>query len=147
MKGSKELWKRSKPCHVGIHWIALSEYSHMSTHVQGFQSFFRFLHLFVMPGFWTFYSFFVSFRLAKLATSSIMVKSGVNEQNWYWVHYQWAVSVYSWPQWTSDWSNKISCFFVTFCIGKISHHQHTYRVNWKWTELILGPLSMSVFGL
>ena len=31
--------KDSKPCHVGIHWIALAEYSGMSTHVLGFQSF------------------------------------------------------------------------------------------------------------
>ena len=33
--------KSSKPCHVGIHWIALAEYSKMSTQVPGFQSFFR----------------------------------------------------------------------------------------------------------
>ena len=32
----------SKPCHVGIHWIALAEYSQTSTHVPGFQLFFRF---------------------------------------------------------------------------------------------------------
>ena len=30
--------ERPKPCHVGIHWIALVEYSQMSTHVPGFQS-------------------------------------------------------------------------------------------------------------
>ena len=30
------------PIHVGIHWIALKEYSQMSTLVPGFQSFFRF---------------------------------------------------------------------------------------------------------
>ena len=41
------------------HWIALAEYSQMSTHVPRFQSFFRFLHHFVQ---------------AKLATSSIRVK-------------------------------------------------------------------------
>ena len=34
--------KHSKPCHVGIHWIALAECSQMSTHVPGFQSFSRF---------------------------------------------------------------------------------------------------------
>ena len=51
--------KASKPCPVGIHWEALAEYSQMSTHVPGFQSFFSFLHHFV---------------LAKLATSSIRVK-------------------------------------------------------------------------
>ena len=50
-----------KPCHLGFHWIALAEYSQMSTfstHMPGFQSFFRFLH---------------HFLLAKLATSSISV--------------------------------------------------------------------------
>ena len=26
-----------KPCHVGTHWIALVEYSQMSTHLLGFQ--------------------------------------------------------------------------------------------------------------
>ena len=55
----KRLWKPSKPCHVGIHWKALAEYFHMSTHLPGFQSFSNFLHHFV---------------LAKLATSSIRVK-------------------------------------------------------------------------
>ena len=29
-------------CHVGIHWKALAEYSQMSTHVPGFESFFSF---------------------------------------------------------------------------------------------------------
>ena len=54
-------WEKntSKPCHVGNHWIALTECSQMSTHVPGFQSFFRFLHHFVM---------------AKLATSSLRLK-------------------------------------------------------------------------
>ena len=32
--------KASKPCHIVIHWVALTEYSQMSTHVRGFQSFF-----------------------------------------------------------------------------------------------------------
>ena len=36
-------WKPSKPCHVGIHSIALAEYSQMSSHVPWFQSFVRFL--------------------------------------------------------------------------------------------------------
>ena len=54
----KNLWKTSKPCHVCIHWIALDEYSQMSTHMPGFQSYIRFLHHFV---------------LAILATSSIRV--------------------------------------------------------------------------
>ena len=53
------LKKTSKPRHVGIHWIVLIEYSQMSTHVPGFQSFFTFLHNFPLP---------------KLATSSIRVK-------------------------------------------------------------------------
>ena len=29
----KDFWKPSKLCHVGIHGIALAEYSQMSTHV------------------------------------------------------------------------------------------------------------------
>ena len=32
--------KTSKPCHVGIYWIGLTEYSQISTHMPGFQSFF-----------------------------------------------------------------------------------------------------------
>ena len=40
--GRHNFWKPSKPCHIGFHWIALTEYSHMSTHVPlRFQSFFR----------------------------------------------------------------------------------------------------------
>ena len=31
----------SKPCHVGIHWIVLAEYSQISTHMPGSQSFLR----------------------------------------------------------------------------------------------------------
>ena len=59
-QGPKDFWKQSKPCHVGMHWKALAEYSHMGTHLLGFQSFFSFfLHHFV---------------LTKLATSSIRVK-------------------------------------------------------------------------
>ena len=38
-KNAKNLRKLSKPCHVGIHWIALAEFYQMSTHVPGFQSF------------------------------------------------------------------------------------------------------------
>ena len=49
-------WKPVNPCHVGIHWKDLAEYSQMSTYLPGFQSFNRFLHHFV---------------LVKLANSSI----------------------------------------------------------------------------
>ena len=56
-KGHKDFWKSSKTFHVGIHLIALTEYSQMSTHLPGFQVFASFLHYFV---------------LAKLATSSIL---------------------------------------------------------------------------
>ena len=41
-QGCKDFWKASKPCHVGIHWMALTEYSQMSTHLPGLWSFFRF---------------------------------------------------------------------------------------------------------
>ena len=61
-QGRKPFWKRSKPCHIGIHWKALAEYCQMSTHVPGFQFFFSFLHHLV---------------LAKLATSSIRVKNEI----------------------------------------------------------------------
>ena len=47
-----------KPCDIGFHWIALTEYSQMSTH---------------MPGFQLFSAFLCHFVLAKLATSSIWV--------------------------------------------------------------------------
>ena len=39
---SKDFWKTSIPCHVHIHWIALAEYSQMSTQMTGCQSFLRF---------------------------------------------------------------------------------------------------------
>ena len=45
-QGCKDFWKPSKPCHVGTHWIALAEFSQMSTHLPGFQWFFRFFALF-----------------------------------------------------------------------------------------------------
>ena len=40
-QGRKDFEKPSKPCHVGIHRIALAELSQMSTHLPGFQSFSR----------------------------------------------------------------------------------------------------------
>ena len=45
----KDFCKSSKPCDVGIHLIALTEYSPMSTHIPGFQSFSAFLHHYVLP--------------------------------------------------------------------------------------------------
>ena len=51
---SKDFWKPSKPCHVGIHWKDLT------THVPGFSYLSGFLH---------------NFALAKLATSSIKVNT------------------------------------------------------------------------
>ena len=36
-QGCKDLWKSSKPYHVGIHRKPLAEYSQMSTHMPGFQ--------------------------------------------------------------------------------------------------------------
>ena len=41
-QGLKYFRKPSKSSHVGIHWIALTQYSHKSTHVPGFQYFLRF---------------------------------------------------------------------------------------------------------
>ena len=48
----KDFFKSSKPCHVGIHWKALAEYSSMGTHVPRFESFYKvFLHHFVLAKF------------------------------------------------------------------------------------------------
>ena len=47
----KDFWKSLKPCHVGTHWKALAEYFHTSTHVPGFQRFFRILALFCIGNF------------------------------------------------------------------------------------------------
>ena len=33
--------KPSKPCHIGIHWITLTEFHQMSTHMPGFHTLFR----------------------------------------------------------------------------------------------------------
>ena len=44
-QGYKDFWKPSRPCHVGIHLIALAENSQMRTHVPGFPSFFNFFHI------------------------------------------------------------------------------------------------------
>ena len=68
VQGHKVFWKTSNPYHVGIHWIASTQYSRMSTHVPGFQTFFSLLlHHFV---------------LAKLVISFIRIK-GVVCRNWY----------------------------------------------------------------
>ena len=48
-KNAKIFEKLSTPCHVGIHWKALSGYFKMSTHVPGFQPFSGFLHHFISP--------------------------------------------------------------------------------------------------
>ena len=44
-QGCKDFKKPSKPCHVGIHKLALTGYSHMSTHMPGFHSFSSFFAL------------------------------------------------------------------------------------------------------
>ena len=44
----KYFWKSSEPYLVGIHLNALAEYSHMSTHMPGFQWFSGVLHYFVL---------------------------------------------------------------------------------------------------
>ena len=45
-KDAKTFFKPSKPCHVGIRWISLTEYSNTGTHMPGFQTFFSFFSLF-----------------------------------------------------------------------------------------------------
>ena len=58
-QGHKYFWKPFKPCHDGIHWKALAEFSQMRPMCQGFSDFSGLLHHFVS---------------AKLATNSIRVK-------------------------------------------------------------------------
>ena len=67
-QGRKDFRKPSKPCRVGIHWIALTVCFQMSTHVPRLQSFFSFL----LPS-----------ALAKSAsrTSSVRVKYGIPAGN------------------------------------------------------------------
>ena len=61
----KDLWKPSKPCHVGTHWKALAEFSQIRVPIcQGFSDFSGFLHYFL---------------LAKLATNSIRVNYSTGE--------------------------------------------------------------------
>ena len=43
-QGPKDMFIPTKPCHGGIHWIALAEYSQMSPHVPGFQYYFVLYH-------------------------------------------------------------------------------------------------------
>ena len=62
---STRLLKPSRLCHVVIHWIALAEYSQISTHVPGFQLFSGVLHHLVLD---------------KLATSSILGLYNLSQQ-------------------------------------------------------------------
>ena len=59
----KVFLKPSKPCRLGIHWIALVEYSHMSTPYARVSVIFKVL---------------ASFRIGKLTTTSIRVKGSVS---------------------------------------------------------------------
>ena len=45
-QGCNDFCEPSKPCHVGIHWITMAEYSQMSTHVPRFCHFSGFSALF-----------------------------------------------------------------------------------------------------
>ena len=68
VQGHRYFWKPSKPFHVGVQWKALAEFSRMSTHIPGFQSFSKGLDHFV---------------LAKLVTSSMRVKWRMKERHRY----------------------------------------------------------------
>ena len=50
-QGCKDFLNSSKPCHDGILWIALAEFSQMSTMCQGFSHYLGFLHHFVFAKF------------------------------------------------------------------------------------------------
>ena len=100
-QGHRDFWKPCKLCCGAIHWIALTEYFQMSTHLPGFQPFFRFLHHFVM---------------AKLATSSIRVKhNGADTGEVTLTHYNPIISqgqillLVAWSNW-----NSMFCFSSLF---------------------------------
>ena len=64
----KNLWKPSKPCHVGTHWIALTDYSQMNTHTPGVQRFPRIFALFCIGQFshhqhkgWLFHAYILKY--------------------------------------------------------------------------------------
>ena len=59
----RKFWKSLNPCHVGLHWKALAEYSKMSTHLPGFQSFSSFFRIILYE-----------FKELYIATSSTRVK-------------------------------------------------------------------------
>ena len=61
----KVFLKPSKPCRLGIHWIALVEYSQMSTPYARVSVIFKVLASFI-------------FRIGKLATTSIRVKGSLS---------------------------------------------------------------------
>ena len=60
----KHCWKPYKPCHVGIDWLALMEYSQWVPICQGFNDFSGFLH---------------HFALANLASSSIRIEVDISK--------------------------------------------------------------------
>ena len=134
-KKKYEIWKyenRLKSYHVGIHLIVLVEYSQMSTHVPGFQSFFR---------------FFASFSIGKISHQQHKgwgclgylcpmhkkAKIFENRLKSYHVGIHLIVLVeYSQMSTHVPGFQSFFRFFASFSIGKISHQQHK---GWGWTDL------------
>ena len=118
----KDFCKPYKPCHVGIQWEALIEYSQMSTH---------------LPGFWSFSAFLHHFVLAKVATTSIRVKSpllirpsvanhlSINSRSWV---------VWSWKSFLRSWASE---FYNS------GHHQDSIQKQHHLTLTYISvPLSL-----
>ena len=106
--------KPSKPCHVGIHWIALDEYSQMSTHMPGFRSCPFFLR---------------HFELAKLATSSIKVKvNHLPHYRWTWIWRTTVRQIFAYDG-RYAWSQSDAYHVFVICIRRILHM--TDQFSWS----------------
>ena len=97
-QGCKHFWKPSLPCHIGIHWKALAEYSQMRPICQGFSEFSGCVHHFVM---------------AKFATSSIKVNTSLCTQFGSFPHISVWILLYL-LTWDRSWQ---ACFLLLFVLS------------------------------
>ena len=117
-------WKLSKPCHVGINWIALAKYSRMSTHLPGFQSYFRIFESFCIGQ--------ISHQQHKGNPSNDEASFGrIDVHTYIWKPSQTCHVGIHWIAHT-EYSQMSMCqgfshffrFFASFCIGKTIRQQH-----------------------
>ena len=110
-KQYKGFWKTFKPCHIGIHWKALTEHSQMSTHVAGVQSFFE--------------RFFASFCIDEISHQQISVKPFKPchiDIHWIALTEQSQMSTH-----VAGLQSFFERFLASFCIDEISHQQMSVK--------------------